>query len=127
MTVYNCIRYINRDTIKHNIWNIIEPKIYGYKDDIETYGIVKLLLNDLRKRLGAKGIELKITKEAIEFIIEKGYDINFGARPLKRTIQAEIETVVAKEMVAQNVVEGSVIQIVVNQEKDNLAIKNVKN
>ncbi len=93
----------------------------------EVYGIVKLLLNDLRKRLGAKGIELKITKEAIEFIIEKGYDINFGARPLKRTIQAEIETVVAKEMVAQNVVEGSVIQIVVNQEKDNLAIKNVKN
>lgn len=42
LTVYNCIRYINRDTIKHNIWNIIEPKIYGYKDDIETYGIVKL-------------------------------------------------------------------------------------
>ena len=91
----------------------------------EVYGIVKLLLNDLRKRLLVKGIELKITKEAIEFIIEKGYDINFGARPLKRTIQAEIETVVAKEMVAQNVVEGSVIQIVVNKEKDGLAIRKV--
>ena len=70
-------------------------------------------------------MDLKITKEAIEFIIDKGYDINFGARPLKRTIQTEIETMVAKEMVAQKVREGSVIQVVVNREEDCLAIKTV--
>ncbi len=125
-----------KEMVELALKNHFRPEFLNRLDEIiyfnalsktEVYGIVKLLLNDLRKRLGAKGIELKITKEAIEFIIEKGYDINFGARPLKRTIQAEIETVVAKEMVAQNVVEGSVIQIVVNQEKDNLAIKNVKN
>lgn len=91
----------------------------------EVYGIVKLLLSDLRKRLQQKGMDLKITKEAIEFIIDKGYDINFGARPLKRTIQTEIETMVAKEMVAQKVREGSVIQVVVNREEDCLAIKTV--
>lgn len=89
----------------------------------DVYGIVKLLLSDLRKRLLAKGIQLKVTKEAIEFIIEKGYDINFGARPLKRTIQAEIETMIAKEIVAQNVREGSMIQIAVNKKEECLEIK----
>lgn len=88
----------------------------------EVYGIVKLLLSDLRKRLQQKGMDLKITKEAIEFIIDKGYDINFGARPLKRTIQTEIETMVAKEMVAQKIREGSVLQIGVNKNEDCLEI-----
>ncbi len=89
----------------------------------EVYGIVKLLLGDLRKRLLAKGIELKISKEAIEFIIEKGYDINFGARPLKRTIQAEIETMVAKAIVAQKIVDGSTVQVVLNRDEERLEIK----
>ncbi len=82
----------------------------------EIYGIVKLLLSDLQKRLLEKGIHLKVTKEAIEFIIEKGYDINFGARPLKRTIQAEVETRLAKEIVAQNVKEGDTVQVVMGKD-----------
>ncbi len=89
----------------------------------EVYGIVKLLLGDLRKRLLTKGIELKISKEAIDFLIEKGYDINFGARPLKRTIQAEIETMVAKAIVAQKIVDGSVVQIVLNRDEEKLEIR----
>lgn len=89
----------------------------------EVYGIVKLLLVDLRKRLLDKGIDLKIAKEAIEFIIEKGYDINFGARPLKRTIQTEIETMVAKAIVAQEITEGDVIQVEVNKEENGLEIR----
>ncbi len=89
----------------------------------EVYGIVKLLLGDLRKRLLTKGIELKISKEAIDFLIEKGYDINFGARPLKRTIQTEIETMVAKAIVAQKIVDGSVVQIVLNRDEEKLEIR----
>ena len=92
----------------------------------EVYGIVKLLVNDLRKRLAEKGITLKVSKEAVDYIIEKGYDINFGARPLKRTIQSEIETMVAKAIVAQTVTDGSVIQIGVNKEKDGLIIRQAK-
>lgn len=92
----------------------------------EVYGIVKLLLTDLKTRLLAKGIDLKVSKEAVEFIIEKGYDINFGARPLKRTIQTEIETMVAKAIVAQSITEGAVVQVVVNREEECLAIKMVE-
>lgn len=89
----------------------------------EVYGIVKLLISSLRKRLLQKGIDLKITKEAIDFIVEKGYDINFGARPLKRTIQNEIETMIAKKMISQEIQPDSEIKVVVNNEEDCLEIK----
>ena len=92
----------------------------------EVYGIVKLLINDLKNRLEDKGITLKISKEAVDYIIEKGYDINFGARPLKRTIQSEVETMVAKAIVAQTIVDGSVVQIGVNKENDGLILKTAK-
>ena len=85
-----------------------------------------MLLSDLKKRLSVKGIDLKISKEAVEFIIEKGYDINFGARPLKRTIQTEIETMVAKALVAQTIEDGDIVQVIVNKEEERLAIKREK-
>ena len=121
-----------KEMVDLSLKNHFRPEFLNRLDEIiyfnalsktEVYGIVKLLLGDLRKRLLAKGIEFKISKEAIEFLIEKGYDINFGARPLKRTIQTEIETMVAKAIVAQNIVEGSVVQIALNKGEEKLEIK----
>lgn len=121
-----------KEVVDRALKNHFRPEFLNRLDEIiyfnalskaEIFGIVKLLLNDLRKRLQDKGIDFKITKEAIEYIIEKGYDINFGARPLKRTIQTEIETMVAKAIVAQDVVEGETVEIVVNGEEDCLEIK----
>lgn len=121
-----------KEVVDRALKNHFRPEFLNRLDEIiyfnalsktEIFGIVKLLLNDLRKRLLDKGIDFKITKDAIEYIIEKGYDINFGARPLKRTIQSEIETMVAKAIVAQNVLEGSTVEIVVNGKEDCLEIK----
>lgn len=121
-----------KEMVDRALKNHFRPEFLNRLDEIiyfnalsktEIFEIVKLLLNDLRKRLQDKGIDFKITKEAIEYIIEKGYDINFGARPLKRTIQSEIETMVAKAIVAQNVVEGATVEVVVNGEEDCLEIK----
>lgn len=121
-----------KEVVDRALKNHFRPEFLNRLDEIiyfnalskaEIFGIVKLLLNDLRKRLQDKGIDFKITKEAIEYIIEKGYDINFGARPLKRTIQTEIETMVAKAIVAQDVVEGATVEVVVNEEEDCLEIK----
>ena len=77
----------------------------------QVYNIVKLMLNDVRKRLLSQEIEMGVTKEAIELIIEKGYDINFGARPLKRTIQAEVETIIAKKIISNEIAKKSRIQV----------------
>jgi len=105
--------------------NRLDETIYfNALSEKEMYGIVKLLLTDLKNRLQVKGINLKVTKEAIVFVIEKGYDINFGARPLKRTIQSEIETMIAKEIVAQNIKEGQTVQVVLNKEEEKLEINN---
>lgn len=121
-----------KEVVDRALKNHFRPEFLNRLDEIiyfnalsktEIFGIVKLLLNDLRKRLQDKGIDFKITKEAIEYIIEKGYDINFGARPLKRTIQTEIETMVAKAIVAQDVIEGATVEVVVNGEEDCLEIR----
>ena len=91
----------------------------------QVYNIVKLMLNDVRKRLLQQNIDMGVTKDAIEYIIEKGYDINFGARPLKRTIQAELETMIGKKIIANEIQPSSKIQVYVNGEE--LAVKAIKN
>lgn len=132
ISAYQKITDQAKEVVDRALKNHFRPEFLNRLDEIiyfnalskaEIFGIVKLLLNDLRKRLQDKGIDFKITKEAIEYIIEKGYDINFGARPLKRTIQTEIETMVAKAIVAQDVIEGATVEVVVNGEEDCLEIR----
>ena len=58
----------------------------------EIYKIVDLMLNSLRKRLEDKQLSLTVTDAAKDYIIANGYDVNYGARPLKRWIQQKVET-----------------------------------
>ncbi|WP_303871638.1 ATP-dependent chaperone ClpB [Acetobacterium wieringae] len=73
--------------------------------------IVTLLLNDLQKRLEERRITVTLTKEAIDAVIEMGFDPAYGARPLKRYLQKHIETMVGKEIIKGNVHEGQAITI----------------
>ena len=66
-------------------------------DKTVVNGIVDNLLKGLFKRVKDQGVELTVSPEAKTFLIEEGYDINFGARPLKRIIQSEIETFKSRE------------------------------
>ena len=76
-------------------------------------GIIDNLLNGLRKRLAERnaggGLKLEVTDAAKELIIDKGYDPVYGARPLKRYLQAAAETLIAKEILAGNLETGSTI------------------
>ena len=60
---------------------------------------MELQLDDLRKRLADKQLNLAVTDAAKDFIIEEGYDPIYGARPLKRFIQSRVETLIAKEII----------------------------
>ncbi len=85
------------------------------KDNISE--IVDLLIKDLSKRLENKQIILTVTQNAKDYIISKGYDSVYGARPLKRFIQSKIETLVAKKLISEDVEPNTEIKIdVVNQE-----------
>ena len=73
--------------------------------------IVDLILTSLRSRLADKQIELQITKNAKDEIIEQGYDVSFGARPLKRFVSRVVETMIARTILEKNVKPKSVIEV----------------
>ena len=73
--------------------------------------VVDLQLNRLRERLEAKGIELEIDDNVLSLITELGYNPSYGARPLKRVIQKELESEIAKYILKGKYKEGSTIKI----------------
>ena len=85
--------------------------------------IVDLILSGLAKRLEEKQIGLTVTDGAKDEIVEQGYDVAFGARPLKRFIQREIETKVAKTILSGGVMPNITLEI---SESDGEFVVNVK-
>lgn len=77
----------------------------------EIIKIVDLLVADVRKRLKQRNITIEITDAAKLAIAKAGYDPIYGARPLKRYIQRELETKVARSIIADNLAEGSAIMV----------------
>lgn len=79
--------------------------------------IIELLIKKLDARLKEKKIMLKLEPSAKEFLIEKGYDPVFGARPLKRSIQKYVEDPLSVEILNNNIAEGSIILAKANGDK----------
>ncbi len=73
--------------------------------------IVDLQVEDLRKSLEEQGIRLELDEEAKKLLAEKGYDPQFGARPLRRVIQRELETPIARMLIAGEIQSGDVIHV----------------
>ena len=69
----------------------------------EIYEIVGLQIADLQKRLKEKQLYVKLTDAAKNYIVSRGYDPVYGARPLKRFIQSNVETMIAKKIIAENI------------------------
>merc|ERR1712078_715902 len=86
-----------KDKFKPEFLNRIdEHVIFNRLDKMTLREIVKLEIQKLEKRLAEKKIILNITDDALDFLTDVGFDPIYGARPLKRTIQKELETVVAR-------------------------------
>ena len=77
----------------------------------EIMNIVDLMLADLQKRLDDKHIRINVSEAAKNYIVDCGYDPNFGARPLRRFIQSKVETLVAKKMISCDLSAGDVIDV----------------
>ncbi len=82
--------------------------------------IVRLMTQDLTKRLAEKGLRLTLTDEAVQSVIDKGYDPVYGARPLKRYIQHTLETMLAKRILSGDCQSGD--EITVDAKDGNLII-----
>lgn len=94
------------------------------KEDIHK--IVYLELNKLEERLKELNFKLEITKDAVEFLGDEGYDENYGARPLNRTIQYHIEDQISDEILNGNIKDGDTILISFNKQKKLIQIKSKK-
>tara|TARA_Y100000813_G_C24160370_1_gene351813 strand:- start:319 stop:2892 length:2574 start_codon:yes stop_codon:yes gene_type:complete len=90
------------------------------------HNIIDIELKVLFERIIELGYTLTLDKKAKNFIAEKGYDSQFGARPLKRAIQKYLEDIIADEIVNSNLKEGDEIKITYDNDKEELKIKIIK-
>lgn len=96
------------------------PEFLNRLDDIvffkplgkeEIYKIIDLIIADLNKRMSFKQLHVKVEETAKNLIIENSYDLMYGARPIKRYVQSKIETMIAKEIISNNLQIGDIIKI----------------
>lgn len=94
-----------KDNVEKSLKEFFRPEFLNRIDDIVTFKplereelkqIIDLMLKNIVEKLNERGVEFKITDEAKELILEKGYDVQYGARPLKRAIQSLVEDKLAK-------------------------------
>ena len=111
--------------------NYFKPEFLNRVDEIIIFDglsrenleqIVELQLVQVQKRLAGKKIKIKISSRAKKFLVEKGFDPDYGARPLKRLIQQVILDKIAKEIVAGKITEGASVQI--DADEKGIIIKN---
>ena len=94
---------------------IDESIVFHALDKEHLHKITKLLTNDLVAQLKQQGIDLRITSSALDIIAEKGYDPEYGARPLRRAIQSEVEDMLSDEIISGNIKAGDKITVGVSQ------------
>jgi ATP-dependent Clp protease ATP-binding subunit ClpB len=115
-----------RSSVMNELKTSFRPEFLNRVDDIvlfkplhldEVIKIADLLAEQLKLRLKERRITLQISKEAMRFIAQAGYDPIYGARPLKRFLQRELETRVARAIIGGDVVEGGTLNVDLVDEK----------
>ena len=123
----------NEALVMEQLRNGFRPEFLNRLDEIIMFkpltkdnitGIVDLLIVDINKRLVDKEIKISLTDEAKTFIVENGYDVNYGARPLKRYLQKYVETLAGKVILGGQVKQGDTIEMYVEDEKLSARIGN---
>ena len=122
----------NRSIIEKALKKKFKPEFLNRIDEsivfnsLKPEDINKIIYNEVaevQKRLLEVGYKLEIDKAAVEFLAKEGYDENYGARPLARTIQRYVEDQVADEILGGLVKEGDIIRISLDKEKNEISIK----
>ena len=119
----------SRSVIQKALNKAFAPEFLNRVDDIimfdqldkeAIYKIIDIELKGFYKRVGSLGYSLELTDEAKDFIASKGYDVQFGARPLKRAIQKYLEDEMAEMIIRAAVEEGDNIIVDFDKEKQEI-------
>jgi ATP-dependent Clp protease ATP-binding subunit ClpC len=121
-----------KSVIQNALKKHFAPEFLNRLDDVvvfnaltqqDIFEIIDIELKGLFDRIYTLGYEIKLSTAAKEFIAEKGYDIQFGARPLKRAIQKYLEDPMAEIIIKTNLKEGDVISVGFNKKKEEITMK----
>ena len=121
-----------KGVIENALKKAFAPEFLNRIDDVIVFNalerehihqIIDIELSKLYKRIKGIGYTLKLSEDAKDYIAEKGFDKQYGARPLKRAIQKYIEDALAEEIVNSNLEEGDTICMALDKEKNELTIK----
>jgi ATP-dependent Clp protease ATP-binding subunit ClpC len=124
-----------KSVIQNALKRSFAPEFINRLDDIvifnslgkdEIYKIIDIELKGLYGRVSTLGYEIEITVEAKDYITEKGFDPDFGARPLKRAIQKYLEDPMAEVIIKSSLKEGDIITVDYDKEKDEILINSKK-
>ena len=122
----------SRGVIQKALNKAFAPEFINRVDDIvmfdqlskeSIYKIIDLELEGLYKRIGDLGFNIKLTDTAKEFVANKGYDIQFGARPLKRAIQKYIEDELAEKIISVGMKDGDTVLVDFDDENQKITMK----
>ncbi|WP_214763043.1 ATP-dependent protease ATP-binding subunit ClpC [Exiguobacterium sp. s146] len=109
-----------KDKVMEELKKAFRPEFLNRIDEITVFHslqkehiqeIVKLMAETLTKRLGEQGIDFSLTESALEKIAEVGYDPEYGARPLRRALQREVEDRLSEAMLSGNITKGSKVAL----------------
>ena len=121
-----------KSVIQNALKKAFAPEFLNRLDDVvlfnaltkeDIFKIIDIELKGLYKRIFNLGFKISLTNEAKDYIAEKGYDVQFGARPLKRAIQKYLEDPMAEVIIKADVTDGDEINVTYNKEKDNIEIE----
>jgi ATP-dependent Clp protease ATP-binding subunit ClpC len=88
----------------------------------DIHKIIDIELKGLYERVNTLGFEIELSDDAKDYVLEKGYDIQYGARPLKRAIQKYLEDPMAETIIKSSLVEGDTILVDFNKEKEEITV-----
>ena len=120
-----------RGVIENALKKAFAPEFLNRIDDVVVFNnlerahidkIIDIELAKLLERISELGYKLKLSKKAKDFIAEKGFDKQYGARPLKRALQKYVEDAIAEQIIKSNIQEGDVITMDLKKEDVSLSI-----
>ena len=120
------ITQLKRELRPEFINRIDEIIVFHRLNESELMQIVDIMLKQIKDRINEKNIDLEIEKNAKELIIKRGTDLNYGARPLKRSIQNIIEDKLAEEILEGNLKSGNVANIIAKEDEIQIKIEKSK-
>ncbi|MFC3199425.1 ATP-dependent Clp protease ATP-binding subunit [Parapedobacter deserti] len=121
----------SRSVIENALKRAFAPEFLNRIDDVIVFNsldkehifkIIDIELKSLFVRIEALGYSIKLTNDAKEFVAEKGFDSNFGARPLKRAIQKYLEDPIAEEILKGEVSEGNTLEVDYDKDKGEIIV-----